>query len=256
VDVVFVGELTGARFRWDGNRPLTVAGWGTRYQGTVIETGKGPVEVGQTVLVHEIDTLVESFQDDLDRARHAIDVARRPAVAECPTIVRFIDFSETTIPADEFNPRVWETLRSAWEFGDLLLRDAIPRTASEHRARFAADVAAGITSALACLHGDGLVHCDLAPNDIVSVAGVWKLIDLDHCVEEGGKVTGLARPPYALPGARVCDPARREMDEHGLDVILAEIRGRAGGRRRGLARDALATAARRRVAVRPHEDAA
>ncbi len=223
--VEFQGELTGGRFGWDDSRPLIVPGWGTRYRGVVADPSSAPAAEGQAVLVHTIDTLNSSFQADFDRACRAIELARRPAVVACPTIVRLIDFNRTEFPADRFGS-TWENLRSAWEYGELWLRDVIRH--ADDRERLAHEVDAGIRPALACLHGDGLVHSDVAPNNIVRVGGAWKLMDLDHCVEEGGPTTGMASAPYAMPGTNVGDPADRAMDTYGLEAVLAEIRVGAG----------------------------
>jgi hypothetical protein len=53
---------------------------------------------------------------------------------------------------------------------------------------------------------------------------VWKLADLENTVPpENEPIRGLPREPFRLPGVDIGDPARREMDEHGLRAVLARI---------------------------------
>ena len=75
------------------------------------------------------------------------------------------------------------------------------------------------------------MHSDVAPNNIVRASGVWKLIDLNQVAREGEPVTGLPKAGrYVLDSVQLGDPARPEMDTHGLSAILAEIRSRSAPR--------------------------
>lgn len=47
------------------------------------------------------------------------------------------------------------------------------------------EVERNVSEALRLLHSLGHVHCDVAPNNILRVGGVWKLADLDACRRRG-----------------------------------------------------------------------
>jgi serine/threonine protein kinase len=78
-----------------------------------------------------------------------------------------------------------------------------------------------LAEALDALHGARLVHCDVAPNNIVSVGGRWLLADFDRATAVGGRTTGLAGRGYAeaTPG----DPASETLDEFGVEAIRARL---------------------------------
>jgi len=53
----------------------------------------------------------------------------------------------------------------------------------------AAGLAPGMAQALACLHGEGLVHRDVKPANVFRVGEVWKLGDFGLVREVGGRST-------------------------------------------------------------------
>jgi serine/threonine protein kinase len=77
---------------------------------------------------------------------------------------------------------------------------------------------------LATLHQLGLVHSDVAPNNVLSVAGAWKLADLDNCVEAGQPLTRFPREPYRHPDAVPGAPADPIFDLFGLRRIIERLR--------------------------------
>jgi hypothetical protein len=80
------------------------------------------------------------------------------------------------------------------------------------------------------VHGAGLVHCDVAPSNIVRVEGRWKLADFDVCVPAGEPTVG--QPPlerYRTPGRDVGAPARPQFDWDGLRAVVAQVRGGPAG---------------------------
>ena len=131
----------------------------------------------------------------------AIEIARLPVVVNCPTIVQLLDYEDTTVDLHGFGDN-YDCVTAAWEWGDRVLIDELVE--GEYEAtELAADVEAGVGQALACLHAEGLVHSDVAPNNIVRVGDVWKLADLDNTVREGDQITGVPRPAYLLDGMDV-----------------------------------------------------
>lgn len=150
--------------------------------------------------------------------------ARSAAVVDCPTIVQLVDYEDHTVDVYGFGDN-YDVVAAAWEWGDSVLLDELARGdyASDE---LASDVEAAVDAALACLHAAGLVHSDVAPNNVVRVRGEWKLADLDQVIREGEPITGLPREPspYRLPGADVGQPARRELDTYGLRTLVERIR--------------------------------
>lgn len=221
MEVEFTGQLTGRRFRYDHMRQLDAPG---RPGATMSGHHQGiDVETGDPVYVRHVAELTEFDVEDMRRVRHAITVAQLPAVRGCPTLVQLIDFEDRMVDGAGFHED-WGVVTAAWEWGEVVLLDEL-RGGAYARDTLAADVAAGVGPALAALHVTGLVHSDVAPNNVVRVDGVWKLADLDHVVRVGEPITGLPREPspYRLPGADFGQPARSELDEHGLRTLLERI---------------------------------
>jgi hypothetical protein len=218
MEVEFVGILTGRVFRFDRMRALALAGspgtsMGGHHEGADVESG-------EPVYVREAQGLSPHDAPTLDRVRHAIAIARLPVVANCPTIVRLLDYEDKTNPGYGFGDH--DVVRSVWQWGERVLLDEIVAGAYDASV-LAAEVEVAIGTALACLHSAGLVHSDVAPNNIVRVAGVWKLADLDNVVREGEPVTGVPQDRCRVDDVDVGDLARREMDEHGLRAVVERI---------------------------------
>ena len=213
MNAFFDGDLTGATFSFDLARPRTDAGWGERFDGR----GAG----GETVYVHRLDTLAGGFGGDMQRARAAIALAQSEAVRNCPALVQLIDFHFETID-DGFGER-YDLLTSAWEWAESTLRETIDGGVSDP-ARLAKDVEASVGAALACLHAADVVHSDVAPNNILLVAGSWKLADLNVCVRNGEPIIGLPPARYVANGVALGDAADASIDRYALSASLDEIR--------------------------------
>lgn len=109
----------------------------------------------------------------------------------CATIVQLVDYEDRRVDACGFGDD-YDVVRAVWEWGKLVLLDEL-RCGSYAADELAEGVEAGVGASLACLHAAGLVHSDVAPNNVVRVGGVWKLADLDHVVREDEPITGLSR---------------------------------------------------------------
>jgi hypothetical protein len=221
IEVEFAGTLTGRVFRYDKMRPLDAP---ANPGATMFGHYKGvDLERGEPVYVRAVDELSSGYADSVRRVRHAITVAGMPAVADCAAIVQLIDYEDRRLDLYGWGDD-YAVVKAAWEWGEPVLLDELSRGDYAPR-ELSADVEAGLAAALACLHAAGLVHSDVAPNNVVRVAGVWKLADLDNVVREGQPITGLPREPsrYRMPGVEIGDLARPEIDHHGLGAILERI---------------------------------
>jgi hypothetical protein len=223
--VEFTGTLTGRRFHYDTMRCVEAPG---RWEGPGVPTmpgcHPGTDDRGEPVFVRVVRGFAP-VQDagKLRRARHAIEVAQGAAVIECPTLVQLIDFEDREAEADEFGGP-YATVSSAWQWGERVLLDVIDDGRYAGSA-LAANIERNIGAALGCLHRAGLVHSDVAPNNIVEVGGMWKLADFDQVVRVGDPVTGLPRSTmYVLDGTAIGVPATPAMDQHGLQTMLDAIR--------------------------------
>ena len=113
-----------------------------------------------------------------------------------------------------------------FEWADVALHDLLAGYAPALRDPLAAGVEDALGSALRAVHAAGLVHGDVAPNNVVRVAGRWKLADFDVCVPEGEATVGQPRlGRYVTPGREVGQPARCAFDWDGLRALLADVRG-------------------------------
>jgi len=214
-EATFQGLLTRATFAYPLARQLDASGWGERYEGRRLDTG-------ERVYIHKLDTLVEGYDHDLTLARSAVELAQRPELRECSALVQLIDFCDERCDPGWGEP--FDVLHSAWEWAAPTLRDRMD--AGDPVSAEAVEV--GVAAALACLHDAGFVHSDIAPNNIFQNDGEWKLGDLNVCVPNGCPIIGLPRDPrYVLPGTRVGDRARQEVDDYGLKAVVAEIRAEA-----------------------------
>ncbi len=119
-----------------------------------------------------------------------------------------------------------------WERGRWISFEYIPglslRTVIERRAlnnRYALDLIRQMTSALSYLHGRGLIHGDLKPeNLLITERGDIKLIDFGLARKVGEKSRGLGTPAYMAPEIRdnptAATPAS---DLYSLALIAAEL---------------------------------
>jgi serine/threonine protein kinase len=140
------------------------------------------------------------------------EVDRLNQVQDCPNVVQFLGVGQV---AGGDSCLVFELAESTLtdhpcsvELGAALRRD--------------------VGAALIALHDLGLIHSDVAPNNILRVGDTWKLADFDSCVEIGSDVQGhtmLER--YRAPGLDLSVPAEIRFDTFGLNAIV-ERYGRAG----------------------------
>ena len=113
-----------------------------------------------------------------------------------------------------------------FEWADVALHDLLAGYAPALREPLADGVDDAVGSALRAVHAAGLVHGDVAPNNVVRVAGRWKLADFDVCVPEGQPTVGQPRlRRYVTPGREVGQAARCAFDWDGLRALLADVRG-------------------------------
>jgi hypothetical protein len=84
-------------------------------------------------------------------------------------------------------------------------------------------ITAALDGALATLHHLRIAHCDVAPNNLVCVAGVWLLADLDHATAFGKPITGRPCAPYCMPDRKIGSPAAADVDLYGRDQVLARL---------------------------------
>lgn len=167
------------------------------------------------------------WEDEVERLQNAIAVASRPEIIAAPTIRRLLDVCETEAVAGEFGYP--GRIALIWEWGAYSLDDLMHGDYQQTPAEVADEVEANGRAALEVLHGLGLIHLDIAPNNILRVEGVWKLADLDTCSERGSD--SIRQPvgqrwvhPDRQQGYPV--PAREEFDLYGLDRVLAVLRQR------------------------------
>ncbi len=214
----FTHALTGARtgrtWRWNFQRDAVHT---SRWRATAADDGS-------FALVHWC-VKDGMWEDDVDHVRHSLYVASIPAITEAPTIRRLLDYEETLTVPSEFGPLNGH-LAVAWEWAECSLHDFLHEPAAD--ARTAADqVEENVGAALGVLHQIGLIHCDVAPNNVMRVGGRWKLADLDACRLRGLPADRLPLNEHYLHPERreaVSPPAREEFDKYGLDRILERLR--------------------------------
>lgn len=166
------------------------------------------------------------WDDEIERMRVAIELGRQPAVARCSTIRQLLDVHETE-PQTVVGVTVPGVLVEICEWADYGLNEWLRREDRGTGAAIVEEVAANVAAALDVLHGLGVVHCDVAPNNILLVDGMWKLADLDSCVPIGEQVIRgpiVERQRYQHPDRRDGPAtARIDFDEWGLEQVLAKI---------------------------------
>lgn len=197
------------------------------------ERYRGHGEDGTSVLIHRCEK-GGYWDDEVERMRLAIEIASRPEIRACPTIRQLSDVNEMFDDGSStFGPAPF--LTEIWEWADIALHELLDD------AQDLLDVADGIGSeavadavaenvgvALDVLHGIGLVHCDVAPNNIQRVNKVWKLADLDSSVPRGKPTNRGPRNMRYLHPDREQSPdpiplARDGFDTWALDRVIERI---------------------------------
>ena len=167
------------------------------------------------------------WDDELARVRHAVALAGRPKiVAAAITIRQLIDEYDQPnaepIPGD--HEPIYGAFWTVWEWGDRSLHEFFVEP-DDKPTTVADAVEVNVGAALDVLHSAGLVHCDVAPNNVLRVGGEWKLADLDGCTRRGDPMPArVPREPWRHPEHVAGMPAREEFDRYGLDAILRELR--------------------------------
>jgi hypothetical protein len=201
------GDRTGRTWRYHLTRDVVVSS-GERYRATAVDDGS-------VACVHRVGK-GELWQDDLARVRSAIELASRPEVAGETKIRRLLDVRDVPSTTGEWGYP--GALFSIWEWGELSLKPDEPLD-------IAADVETSVRTALAALHAIGVVHLDVAPNNVLRVDGAWKLADLDISAAKGAPVPDRNPPPrYMHPERREGVPACEEFDLYGLEQIVSDLR--------------------------------
>jgi serine/threonine protein kinase len=200
------GDQTGARWTYELTRELPFGGAGHRYQGTGL--------AGERVLLHFLAS--DLRPEEIERAKKGLAIASLPVIAAHPHIRRVLDVSE--LPGHG----LWVVYEWAERSLQDLMNGLLPT--DEPEPALAATIEQAVGSALETLHGLGFVHCDVAPNNILEVAGVWKLADLEGCLKKGEPVKRHAPYPYASPEAMASEGAVSSMDWYGLQRVAGALR--------------------------------
>lgn len=211
--VTYIGHLTGRAFEFDRARPLGAPGVGSRFQGREVETGAD-------VLVQWAEDASGRYPIDVYRTWRAIAMGQHPAVRRCAQLRQLIDFQELRLT---YKGKTDVVLIAFWEWGDTSLRTLMDAGAFNDSSALAEDVRSAVEAALDALHSAGFVHCDVAPNNILRVAGKWTLADLDCAVREGQSAIGIPQPRYRAASSEVGEPVRTNWDEAGLRAVVDEI---------------------------------
>jgi hypothetical protein len=168
---------------------------------------------GRPVFVKGVD---DGDAEGRERAEREVEALRRIGPQ-----VRVLGLLGTAATAGGHRYRVFE-------WADLALHDLLDGYAPALRALLGDAIEDDVAQALRAVHAAGLVHCDVAPNNIVRVRGRWKLADFDVCVPIGAPTVGQPRLGSYRSGDReVGAPARTAFDWDGLRAVVAQVRGTA-----------------------------
>jgi hypothetical protein len=202
------GSRTGREWRYHVTADkITAAGWGRRFRVQAVDDETWSY-------YHEYDQ-GDFYAAELPQMRNAVAVADLPEVAACAYTCTLIDVVE-----NEY------VLGSIWELADISLHDFFGAPVGDRDAA-ASEVGTNVGGALDVLHGLGLVHLDVAPNNVLRVGGVWQLGDFGICQPKGAAVPGHPKPPYRHPERTEDSRARFEFDRYGLEKMIERLRSDA-----------------------------
>jgi serine/threonine protein kinase len=151
--------------------------------------------------------------DRLRRAEACAKLVREGALLRRlthPHVVRGYEVHEEPRPAI-----VMETL-SGQTLDHLIESARRPLGAAE-----LANLGVHVTSALHHLHGEGVLHLDLKPSNVVAEAGRAKVIDLSHALPPGEHPPGNGTWCYMAPEQVRGGPVGPAADVWGVGIVLA-----------------------------------
>jgi serine/threonine protein kinase len=128
-----------------------------------------------------------------------------------PHLVRGYEVVDGAEPAVILEPLPGDTL-------DLLIHESARRMP----AAAVAGLGRQLASAVAYLHGEGVLHLDLKPSNVVVHAGRATLIDLSIARAPGRVRRGLGTPAYMSPEQARGGPVDERADVWGLGCVLFE----------------------------------
>ncbi|MGZ8693994.1 MAG: hypothetical protein ACXWYS_00995 [Gaiellaceae bacterium] len=177
---------------------------------------------GSLAYVHRLEK-GSRWDDDIIRARCATEIARLPAVAAAATLRRLLDVSDPPLVTGEFAPFTY--FDTVWEWGDRSLYEFL-QDPDDDPGVVAEAVRRNVAEALDVLHTADLIHCDVAPNNILRVDGVWKLADLDSTVRLAAPVRRHHQVDdyYVHPDLAVGVAAVADFDDFALPRIVERVR--------------------------------
>jgi serine/threonine-protein kinase len=146
--------------------------------------------------------------------------ARAAAALSHPNIAQVHDYGETTTPTGVFPWVVMELVR-----GDTLLSRASQATVTP---RFAMRVCAEVAAALAAAHGEGIVHRDVKPANVMLAPTGAKVVDFGIAAavapgrtDEDFEVLGT--PAYLAPERLISDVVEPASDVYALAILLYQL---------------------------------
>jgi serine/threonine-protein kinase len=146
--------------------------------------------------------------------------ARAAAALSHPNIAQVHDYGETTTPTGVFPWVVMELVR-----GDTLLTRASQATVTP---RFAMRVCAEVAAALAAAHGEGIVHRDVKPANVMLAPTGAKVVDFGIAAavapgrtDEDFEVLGT--PAYLAPERLISDVVEPASDVYALAILLYQL---------------------------------
>lgn len=156
----------------------------------------------------------EEWDDDREHMRRAFEIGQIDSIRECGVIAAPIDYADS-----------WDTY---------LVHELAETDLARHlregkvSSTDADNVDANVREALRVLHGLGLVHCDVREDNILRIAGAWKLGDLGGVVAAGAAMTAVQKDREYVPASvGIGSPAAPENDTFALEVVLTHLRSTA-----------------------------
>lgn len=171
---------------------------------------------GQEHLRHWIQRALgesDAWEPERDGLRRAYRIGQMPEIASSPYIHTAVDLIES------FDVYLVSKLGET-DLGRVLRDGPVDSDELER-------IEERLRAALAVLHKLRLVHSDVREDNVLRVAGQWKLGDLGGAVGFDEPIISLQRDKaYRRDGAALGAPATPENDLHALAIILEHARTR------------------------------